>query len=189
MDNPREAMNPLEQIAAACNGTITEVGALPDGSGFAIMSMPLRKDHWIYDKGPTHFNVPPMPLRMRHDDGICIAIGAPYLDNGVIGTPERPVRELGTLTKREAEHMIRECGKYAVRCATMNGSEMDFDPDALLQNLAVAFLGYWSDTGISGDDWANPQEPFDFHPPESKPRNLPGCEPTTAPGENPSCQK
>ena len=53
--------------------------------------------------------------------------------------------------------MIRLAGKYAVRCATMNGKEMDFDPDALLQNLVVGFLGYFTEDGLDHeDDWANP---------------------------------
>lgn len=51
----------IEELAAAVGGTIEEAGALPDGSGFAVMSMPLPKDHWLTADG---FNVPPMPLRI-----------------------------------------------------------------------------------------------------------------------------
>jgi hypothetical protein len=43
--DPLEAIN---EIAKACDGTVNEVGLLPDGSGFATMSMPLPKTHWIY---------------------------------------------------------------------------------------------------------------------------------------------
>ena len=32
--------------------------------------------------------------------------------------------------------------KYAVRSATMNGKEPDFDPDALCQNMVVGLLGF-----------------------------------------------
>jgi len=42
-------------------GKITEVGSLPDGSGFATASFPLPKDHWLTADGD---NVPPMPMRM-----------------------------------------------------------------------------------------------------------------------------
>ena len=46
-----QAPNVIEEIARAVGGTITEVGGpLPDGSGFAIMSMPLPKTHWIYQR-------------------------------------------------------------------------------------------------------------------------------------------
>lgn len=31
------------------------------------------------------------------------------------------------------------------------------DPDALLQNLVVGFLGYWTNDGLSSDEWANPK--------------------------------
>jgi len=75
------------------------------------------------------YNVPPMPLRMGTDN---------------------PMRN------RIAED-LRAAGRYAVRGATMNGKEMDFDPDALIQNLIVGFLGYWTPSGLSSDEWANPK--------------------------------
>jgi hypothetical protein len=175
MDEPTrsevESMDLIEQIAAAGGGKITErVNDLGDGSGYAIVSFPLRKDHWIYqrDDTPAGFksNVPPMPFRMGSRQAFSFGIcdipepdqqGAVRFDNPIIGT----------LNKREFEKAVRAAGKYAVRCATMNGAEMDFDPDALLQNLVVGMLGYWTDTGLIGcaEDapWCDPQAPFDFH--------------------------
>lgn len=105
-------MTPDNQ-APAPNDGITE---LPDGSAFAVVSMPLPSDHWLY---APHNNEPPMPYRM--------------------GT-ENPEREVWA-------RMLREAGRYAVRTATMNGRESDFDPDALVQNLIVGFLGYWTKDG------------------------------------------
>lgn len=46
-------------------GTVQEKGILPDGSGYAVISYPLPKDHWSTAPG---FNVPPMPMRMGTDD-------------------------------------------------------------------------------------------------------------------------
>lgn len=137
----------LKDIADACGGTITEVsGPLSDGSGFAIMSMPLRDDHWIYDKGPTNFNVPPMPLRLGSDE--CVVIEIRQHNN---------VSRFRTFNCRELGQAIRDAGRYAVKTATMNGKEMDFDPDALTQNLIVGFLGYHTQDGLDHeDDWANP---------------------------------
>lgn len=191
-----EKLNPLEQIAAACGGTITEVGGpLPDGSGFAIMSMPLRKDHWIYQKDETSAgfksNVPPMPFRMGSNDVVYIG-----LDEGDVGSliksgPQKvPALKVN---KRQFEKAIRAAGKYAVRCATMNGAEMDFDPDALLQNLVVGMLGYWTDNGLTGDaadtSWCDPQGPFDFTEPPPRnmwgPNQAQGCE-ATAPSSSPT---
>ena len=54
--------------------------------------------------------------------------------------------------RRDMAERIREAGKYAVRGATMNGQEMDFDPDALLQNLVVGMLGYCTPDGLSHID-------------------------------------
>lgn len=52
----------VKQLAKDIGGTIDESGRLPDGSGFATMSMPLPKDHWLTKPG---FEPPPMPFRMR----------------------------------------------------------------------------------------------------------------------------
>ena len=44
---------------------------------------------------------------------------------------------------------IRACAQYAIRASTRNGREMDFDPDALVQNMIVGMLGYWTLDGYS----------------------------------------
>ena len=151
---PIEPPAAVKEIAAAIPGAkIDECAALPDGSGFATMSFPLPEDHWIYGKDdkihPVHgfrLNPPPMVFRMGENDH---AVVARFPNDGF---PPRHDR----LTRNEFAEKIRACGKYAVRSATMDGKEDDFDPDALLQNLVVAFLGYWTENGLSEVDWANP---------------------------------
>lgn len=132
------------ELADAVGGKVEEVGGpLPDGSGFAVMSMPLPGSHWIYETTADGFGLPPpMPLRMGSAETILIQIG------------DRPSR---VLDRAAFANLLREAGKHAVRGATMNGREMDFDPDALLQNLVVGALGYWTENGLSSDEWANPQ--------------------------------
>lgn len=49
----------------------------------------------------------------------------------------------------ELNEIVREAAEYAVRGATMNGKEMDFDPDALVQNMVVGLLGYHTPDGTS----------------------------------------
>lgn len=120
----------VEEIAKAVGGTITEVGALPDGSGFAMMSMPLPKDHWS-TRQSEHHEPPPMPFRMGTDD---------------------PGRELWV-------EKIKAAGRYAYRAATMQGREPDLDPDALIQNFVVGMIGYYTPDGLSGDEWENPSRP------------------------------
>lgn len=142
-------MDPIEalgEIAKAGDGKINEVGLLPDGSGFATMSFPLRKDHWIYrpDSGED-YDSPPMPFRMGSEE-TC------YWGKSADG---RSAAEF-TGDRQAFADKIREAGRYAVRGATMCGKEMDFDPDALLQNLVTGMLGYWTEDGLSSDDWANP---------------------------------
>jgi hypothetical protein len=66
----------------------------------------------------NHENVPPMPMRV------------------------------GAGARRDAlAKQIAEAARYAVRASTMNGREMDFDPDAMVQNLVVGLLGYWTEDG------------------------------------------
>jgi hypothetical protein len=117
--------HPVQQLADAVGGTLEHVERLPDGTGAAVLSMPLPADHWLTKPG---YNVPPMVFRKGTDD------------------PER----------QEWAEKIRAAGRYAVRCATINGTENDFDPDALVQNLVVGMLGYWTPDGLSSDADANP---------------------------------
>lgn len=106
---------------------------LPDGSGFALGTLPLPKDHWIYEETGE----PSMPFKM-----------------GVLD----PVRV-------SAQEKVREAAKHAIRGATMNGEEKDFDPDALIQNLIVGLFGYHTKDGsedgemIPGRKWLQKELP------------------------------
>lgn len=51
---------------------------------------------------------------------------------------------------------IRAAAKYAVRASTNNGKEIDFDPDAMVQNMIVGMLGYFTEDGVSYETWQNP---------------------------------
>lgn len=132
----------VEQLAKNVGGTITEIGRLPDGSGFAMMSMPLPKGHW---STVDAFNVPPMPLRIGTNGTITVI------------REDDSRRHKQVFTRQEFAELLREGGKHAYRGATMNGKEPDMDPDALLQNLVVGMLGYWTSDGLSSDEWANPK--------------------------------
>lgn len=64
---------------------------------------------------------------------------------------------IGTGEERDKlTEKIREAAKYAVRGTTMSGKSMDFDPDALVQNMIVGLLGYWTENGLSDDAIFNP---------------------------------
>lgn len=85
---------------------------LPDGSAFFTASWPLPKDHWIYaERGPWD------PERDDYSE-----TPQPILDH----------------TQRDA---VVAAIRYAVRGATMCGTEPDFDPDALVQNAVYALCG------------------------------------------------
>lgn len=89
-----------------------DVTVLPDGSAFAVVSMPLPKDHWLY--------APRGDWDSERDD--------------FAETP-RPIL---TNAQREA---VTAAARYAIRGATMCGADMDFDPDALVLNLCYALCG------------------------------------------------
>lgn len=103
---------------------------LPDGSGVAFGSMPLPKDHWLTED--EGFEPPPMTFRLGKSD------------------PRRKVWE----------GRIRRAGMYALRAATMRGTEDGLDPDALIQNLVVGLLGYHTPDGLDPNPedagWSNP---------------------------------
>jgi hypothetical protein len=92
--------------------TFSEPTILPDGSAFATASWPLPKDHWLYAPRGEWDNV-------RDEYAEC---PAPILNNSHV-------------------QAVRAAIKYAVRGATMCGKEMDFDPDAMVQNAVYALCG------------------------------------------------
>jgi hypothetical protein len=63
--------------------------------------------------------------------------------------PPMPMRIGISSERNKLAEQIREAGKYAIRASTMNGAEIDFDPDAMLQNMIVGLLGYWTEDGTS----------------------------------------
>lgn len=177
MSAGRPPMDPLQELTKMAEdkgGSLTmhqiknEQGETVHG--FATMSMPLRKDHWIYQKAEDGFgSPPPMPLRMGAEDHATLVVTtSPANDPGWA-----TARHL-TLNRRQMADLIRSAGKYAVRSATMHGVDMDFDPDAMLQNLVVGFLGYWTATGLTSDEWDNPKEPWTPGPPPAQPESTNG---------------
>ena len=98
---------------------------LPDGSAFFTASMPLPKDHWIY-----------APNCQEWDELRDTSADVPH-----------PI-----LTSADRQFVIAAV-RYAVRGATMNGKDVDFDPDALVQNACYALCGP-SGTSISSDEEA-----------------------------------
>jgi hypothetical protein len=111
---------------------------LPDGSSFGVMSLPLPSDHWLYAVDADGFSAPPpMPMRMGTDNP----------------------RRYAFCEK------ILAAARYAVKASTMNGKEPDFDPDALVQNMVVGLLGYFTPTGLGDEKWMNPSDiPEEFNP-------------------------
>lgn len=66
------------------------------------------------------------------------------------GEPPTPfLRGTDDSERREWTEKVRAAGRYAVKAATMNGKEPDFDPDALVKNLVIGMLGYHTSDGLS----------------------------------------
>lgn len=68
------------------------------------------------------------------------------------GREEPPMpMQVGNGPEREAlAKQIRHAARWAIRASTMRGKEMDFDPDAMVQNLIIGLLGYWTHDGSHG---------------------------------------
>lgn len=59
-------------------------------------------------------------------------------------------------TRSKMAAKIYAAAQYAIRCATMNGTATNFDPDAIVQSLIVGTLGYYTEDGTTGEDFGNP---------------------------------
>jgi hypothetical protein len=90
-----------------------KVTVLPDGSAFFCGSFPLPEDHWLYAPQCAEWD----SARDTRAD-----------------TPQ-PIM---TNSHRAA---VTAAMRWAIRSATMNGKEKDFDPDALAQNAVYALCG------------------------------------------------
>lgn len=64
--------------------------------------------------------------------------------------PPMPMRVGLGMKRGNLADQIRDAARYAIRASTMNGREMDFDPDAMVQNMIVGLLGYWTEDGRRG---------------------------------------
>ncbi len=114
--------NLISKLADSLEGTLHEVGTLPDGSGFATMSFALREDHWLYETTPEGYTPnPSYPLLAGKDS-----------------------KARDFLTR-----LVEQGARYGVKAATMNGREDDFDPDALVRNVQNGLFGLHTDTGLS----------------------------------------
>lgn len=94
---------------------------LPDGSCFGVMSFPLPKDHWIY-------------AERQYAEGA-----------------DEPVDLPAPILTHALHDQVVAAIRYAVRGATMCGKEMDFDPDALVQNAVYALCGHYTKTTVIED--------------------------------------
>jgi len=152
--NSHQMKKQLTTLAEAHGGKVKMLDQIIPNVGSAIMSFPLSEDHWLYqrDECPNGVkaNVPPMPFRLGISDQITIA------------TPYRSV----TLNRAQFDEAILAAAQYGVRCATYNGAEDDFDPDAMVRNVIIGMSGYYTADGFTGDsedsDWLDPQMSFDF---------------------------
>lgn len=52
-----------------------------------------------------------------------------------------PFMEESKDNRKEWQEKITKAAKYAIRSATMNGKIVDFDPDAMLQQIIVGLIG------------------------------------------------
>lgn len=71
--------------------------------------------------------------------------------------PPMPFRIGVGPARAKLEEAVMKAARYAVRASTMNG-KYDFDPDALVRNFITGLFGYYTETGLSSDEWANPVE-------------------------------
>ncbi len=80
----------------------------------------------------------------------CVASSPLPKDHWIYAEPGDPPMGLRMGASEERTAMVekvREAAQYAVRGATMSGTATGFDPDALVQNMIVGLLGYYTVDG------------------------------------------
>lgn len=95
------------------NEILDLLGGSDDDPAFLTAKMALPPDHWLY------------------------APQCPYWDTGRGTAADLPLPVLANDQRAAAKAAMR----WAVRAATMNGADKNFDPDALVQNAVYALCG------------------------------------------------
>src|SRR5687767_4976642 len=72
-----------------------------------------------------------------------------WLYSGHDNVPPMPMKIGLSAERTELVQQVAKAARYAIRTSTMNGKEQDFDPDAMVQNMIIGLLGYWTLTGDS----------------------------------------
>jgi hypothetical protein len=83
----------------------------------------MEPNHWVMRQGQ---NIPPTP------PAITVAF---------------PEGDRITLARAVTHKELRTAARFAIRAATNNGTILDFDPDALIQNLEIALFGSSANLG------------------------------------------
>lgn len=93
------------------------------------------------------------PVTVLPDGSAFMVASFPLPDDHWLYSPEHEDPPAGLLIgtddphRKELVEHVRAAARYAVRAATMNGKELDFDPDALVQNMVVGLLGLFTPDG------------------------------------------
>ena len=144
IDDLEQRLGRLEEAAAGASFAYE----LPDGSGCAVVSFDLPKDHWIYDRTAGQHEAP-LPLGAR-DGGVAYITHAG--DAQVASESAKPdmlpgysrfqtVTRIIELDRERMAPKVRAAARVAIREATEYGKVKDFDPDALAQAFVRAVLG------------------------------------------------
>lgn len=108
------------------NDNDNNVYVLPDGSAFGTFTLPLPKDHWLYQPVPDE---PPAPFR--------VGVGKEITIQG---------------SRKEISDKVREAARYAMQASTNSGQIEDEDPDAVIQNLLIGLFGFHTTDGTRRGD-------------------------------------
>ena len=113
--------------AASGEARDSGVTVLPDGSAVFTATLPLPASHWLY-----------APQCEQWDSERDTSADTPH-----------------PILTNEHRHAVMAAMRWAIRGATMNGKEMDFDPDALALNAAYALCGPAIDAAIAAREGEN----------------------------------
>lgn len=127
----------VSELADMTGGTVLEEGVHPGGdSGFAILSMELPKDHWIYEVDQYDCAPEPVPTML---------VGG------------------RTRVRKYLDDIVRDGIRNGVRVATRSGREQDFDPDVIVQQARNGMFGVYSPDGESSPLSHPIGEPWDHN--------------------------
>ena len=149
-DHIRAAARFAVRASTACG--VVDPDAIVKNMVIGALSLPVPNADGTFSNPKPTFSE---PVKLPDGSGAFVASWPLPKDHWLYAEydnkPPMPMRVGVGPRRSELAIDIKQAARYAIRASTMNGKEVEFDPDAMVQNMVIGLLGYWTEDGRRGE--------------------------------------